>query len=543
MAIVITAGCTSHSPLCDTPGCLFTRDEWQRLSALGNLPDPPADPSNEYTDNPAAQALGHKLYFDPFFSGTATHMDQLGRSTELGRAAKGHPLRISCNSCHDVLRAGGDITSMPGHVSVGAGVYDVNGQQTVNAAYYPLLYWNGRSDSLWAQAASVTESPVSMNGNRLKVAWRIADAYRTEYQQVFSKYPFPLPHSRPEQYDKVAGDGQCRLTAGGTCPTTDGCVSETNDGVTSCWPRFPLDGKRGYRPGCQRNDPFEPFRDAYDCMSPDDQDAINRVFVNYAKAIAAYEYTLISRNAAFDTFVNEGPLSQAISPSAKRGAKLFVGKAGCVDCHNTAHFSDGAFHDVGVPQSGPAVPTERDCQENTLCDCQNGINCLPWGAYDGLLKLKQWPAFAAVSGPGAAFLSPEIGALTIGTPGFEPVEWRRDSPYSDNPDDTSRRHFYEENPPERLKGAWRTPSLRDVALTGPYMHTGVYRTLEEVVWHYNQGRSPGAPQLTQKSTRLRPLQLSDAEVRDLVEFMRTLTGEPLPASVVAIPQIPEEEPL
>lgn len=82
------------------------------------------------------------------------------------------------------------------------------------------------------------------------------------------------------------------------------------------------------------------------------------------------------------------------------------------------------------------------------------------------------------------------------------------------------------------KGAFKTPTLRDVALTSPYMHNGLYRTLEEVVEHYDRGgdvKENLSPNMT-------ALNLSAQEKADLVAFMRTLTGEPIH---VAIPQLPQ----
>src|SRR5262249_23598150 len=131
----------------------------------------------------------------------------------------------------------------------------------------------------------------------------------------------------------------------------------------------------------------EPFFDAYDCMDATDKTVVTRAYVNFAKAIAAYEATLISRDSAFDRFVAAGPESALISDEAKRGARLFVGKAACFECHNSPLFSDNRFHNVGVPQEGAAVPTEADCVAGAVCDCVAGTNCLPWGAWDGLKKL------------------------------------------------------------------------------------------------------------------------------------------------------------
>jgi cytochrome c peroxidase len=82
-----------------------------------------------------------------------------------------------------------------------------------------------------------------------------------------------------------------------------------------------------------------------------------------------------------------------------------------------------------------------------------------------------------------------------------------------------------------LKGAFKTPTLRDVALTSPYMRNGVYQTLEEVVEHYDRGGDVK----TNLSPNMVPLGLSAEEKRDLVAFMKSLTGAPM---VVTLPQLP-----
>lgn len=82
-----------------------------------------------------------------------------------------------------------------------------------------------------------------------------------------------------------------------------------------------------------------------------------------------------------------------------------------------------------------------------------------------------------------------------------------------------------------LKGAFKTPTLRDIARTAPYMHNGIYKTLEEVVDHYDRGgdlKSGTDP-------NIKPLNLTDQEKKDLVEFMKSLTGDPVEVSV---PQLP-----
>ncbi len=506
VAATVMAGChAADKAFCSAGGCAWTSAEWSRVQSLSPLPPPPADPSNRYADDPSAAALGQAFYFDPRFSGVATLVDSIGRPVASARAPKGSPTNLSCASCHDPRRAGTDETSVPNTVSIGAGIYDVNGEQTLNAAYYPLLYWNGRTDSLWAQAIAVDESGFSMNGTRLQIFWTIVKDYAATYAQTFPDYPLPSPISTTE---------------------------------------FPPQGKPGSMPGCQAGSATEPFGDAFDCLSDPDKAIVNRVFVNFGKAIAAYERTLRSTDAPFDRFVRDGPGSGWISPQAEDGARLFVGKASCIDCHNTPLLSDGRFHNIGIPQTGDHVPTIEDCPAGSPCNCTPGAeaaSCLPSGAWAGAMK-------------------------------FAESGFRRDNPtWSDAPDSVEPCLTTQiavtpdcaSEPDPTLKGAWRTPSLRDVALTAPYMHDGYYQTLTDVVQHYNQGGVPSAADTFQLplcgsgnaggsapcmdagapaphlAVQIKPLDLTNDEVADLVAFLGTLTGAPLPAAQSSPPPLPD----
>jgi cytochrome c peroxidase len=92
--------------------------------------------------------------------------------------------------------------------------------------------------------------------------------------------------------------------------------------------------------------------------------------------------------------------------------------------------------------------------------------------------------------------------------------------------------------------AFRVPGLRNVELTAPYMHDGVFETLEEVVRFYDSGGHPRHPQVDDAELAIempRPLQLTDREIDALVAFLRTLTdpGDLLPAALVSVPgQVP-----
>lgn len=486
---------------CDESTCTFSADEWRRLQALSPIPAVPDDASNQFRGDPRAAELGSAFFVDAAFSGPATDVDALGRPAVQARAARGQATGVRCATCHDLSRAGADISSVPNNVSAGAGWTDVNAPAIVGSAFQHLLFLNGRADSAWALAVAVAESPTTMNGNRLQTAWAIADGYRTVYDAIFAPagYALPIPGTSADLMSRLdPATGQCQ-TVGGDCRT--GCRQITSDcGATECVPRFPPQGKPGGLAGCQAGcNAGEPFDDAFDCMDAADQDGVTRVLVNWAKALDAYQAQLVPGPAPFDRFMAEGAGSGAISPAAKRGARLFVGKGACVDCHAGPLFSDGDFHDIGVPQTGPLVPTVGACGDgNAACDCVNGVKCLPWGAWDGFGKL-------AAS------------------------KFSRASAWSDSADDgdpiraAALARARTASPEDPLKGAWRTPGLRNVSLTGPYMHDGVYGSLADVVNHYSDGVVTGGVGVP--AAQLKPLLLSADEQADLVAFLETLTSE------------------
>lgn len=529
IAIALTAACESEPP-----------DPYLPLlqKHAGRADAPPPDTSNKYAFDAGAAAFGKKLYFDPDFAGVVLGEDMLLRPmTTATRAPIGQAVGVSCNSCHDVTQGGSDHTTTPGNVvSFGAGAYDVNGEQTINSAWADIVYWNGRNDSLWAQILAVVESHVSVNGSRLRVAWRIADKYREEYNAVFPEWPLPAElDTVAQQKARLNADGTCILDAGNVCPSY--CQSQN----TVCLPRYPLEGRPGYvefggLPTCDwgSTDPvLQPFSDSWDCMQLADQLLATRIYVNFSKAIAAYEFTLSSKNSKFDQWAEAGFPAGMLPAAAERGARLFVGKAACAECHSGPMFSDYEFHAIGVPQLGTYVPTTADCPADGWCDCVSGDvdlpqNCLPIGARDGLRKLRA-------------------------------NRFRRDSTWSD--DEECRRHFTLHGDPnyatahptecdgkvkyfsmtldDSLIGQWRTPSLRDVALTGPYMHDGVYSTLRDVVKHYNTGgvHSLGGETLGVIDPKIKVLNLTDPEIDDLVAFLETLTGE-LDPGVADPPVVP-----
>jgi cytochrome c peroxidase len=190
-------------------------------------------------------------------------------------------------------------------------------------------------------------------------------------------------------------------------------------------------------------------------------------------AVAAFVRTLRSHDVPFDRYL--GGEETAISPAAKRGIELFRGKANCARCHTAPMLSDGEFHNLGLMPNPEIVKApERHI------------------TFRRFFKMFGVSEFAR--------LRDDVGLYAI----------------------TKR-------PADR--GRFRTPTLREVSRTPPYMHDGSVATLEEVVEFYDRGGGIGPG----KSALLRPLGLDPEEKRALVAFLETLAGLPVTVDEVELP--------
>ena len=165
---------------------------------------------------------------------------------------------------------------------------------------------------------------------------------------------------------------------------------------------------------------------------------------NIAKALSAFERTLVSNDAPFDRY--EAGDKTALSEAAAGGRQLFFGRARCSTCHSGPNFTDELFHNTGV-------------------------------------------------------ISDDIGRAALDRVGEFQMR-----PYP----------FFQ------MRQAFKTPSLRNAALTAPYQHNGSEATLADVVRLYNLGgRDPAS---YGKALDIRPLNLRDSELADLVAFLEALTS-------------------
>lgn len=217
----------------------------------------------------------------------------------------------------------------------------------------------------------------------------------------------------------------------------------------------------------------KPGMPEWDNMTEADRMLANRVFANAGKAVAAYMRLLVARDSPFDRWIAGD--ESAISPAAKRGARLHVQH--CKVCHDGPHFTDNKFHALAAAQFGEHVP-EVDLGR-----------------------------FADV-------------------PGYLESPFNAAGPFSDAKRDLAG---IAQSPEQR--GQFRTPTLRNVAVTAPYMHAGQFATLDAVVKFYNIGG--GRVEGVTKSPELKRLELTQEQQADLVAFMETLTATSLPAALLA----------
>ncbi len=195
-----------------------------------------------------------------------------------------------------------------------------------------------------------------------------------------------------------------------------------------------------------------------------------------AKSIAAFMRTLRSERSEFDRYrdalANDDVKAQAsYSESAKRGLKIFIGEANCRVCHFGSNFSNGEFHDTGRP-----FFTE--------------VGVVDSGRYGGIKRVKQ-DRFNLLSQYGET--SSHNDKLKTKDVKLSQLNW----------------------------GQWRTPSLRNLDLTGPYMHDGSLETLRDVVDAYAD-IDPDRLHAEGEAI-LRPLDLNDDQRNDLVNFLRSLS--------------------
>ena len=219
------------------------------------------------------------------------------------------------------------------------------------------------------------------------------------------------------------------------------------------------------------------FEKAFDGEGPN--------ILTVGQALASYQRTLLAANSPFDRWYF-GNQTDAVDESAKRGFGVFSGKGQCIVCHTMqkehALFTDQKFHNTGLGYMISFSKGSRDAPKTTRVQLAPGV-------------------FVDVSNEKIKAVSQQKLPNDLGL------------------------YRVTENPNDRWR--FRTQSLRNVALTAPYMHNGKFDTLREVIDFYDQGGIPNEL----LSPFISPLNLSEQEKQDLEAFLLSLTGRTIPEIV------------
>lgn len=318
---------------------------------------------------------------------------------------------VSCATCHDPNKSFADGRAQSTGVSLG----DRNAPSVLFASHARWQFLDGRADSLWAQATGPFENPKEAGSNRLFVAHAVFAKYRAAYEAIFGVMP-PL-----------------------------------NDSA-----RFPANGKPGDA--------------SWTAMTEADRTAATRVFVNVAKAIAAFERTLRAKPNALDRYI--GGESLALTPAQKVGLKTFF-TAGCIQCHYGPRLTNDAFHALRFPTG----------------------------------RIDRKPDDGRASGIASLLAS----------------EFRSDGPFSDAP---ATRPLGTIANGAWTVGAFRTPPLRGISTTGPYGHGGTTATLRDMAKLYSTAGLKAGDPLTIGEREPWVSEFVDGHIDELDTFMRVLSADP-----------------
>jgi cytochrome c peroxidase len=322
---------------------------------------------------------------------------------------------VACATCHLPDKQMQD--GLP--LGKGAGTTDRRTMPLIGVAWSPWFFWDGRKDSMWSQALGPLESQVEHAGTRTFYAHQIAANYRDEYESIFGALPDLA--SLPPSAGPFGNDAES---------------------------------------------------DAWAALDPAMRGAVDTVFANIGKALAAFQRRIEVPPTRFDAFAaalaqdRRPEENERLSPDEIAGFRLFIGKGQCINCHNGPRLTDDHFHNTGVPQA-PSLPQDRGRAAAIEAVEKDPFNCL--------------------------------------------------GEFSDaRPDQCGELKFMSRDTRE-MERAFKPPSLRGVAGRPPYMHSGQIATLEAVIEHYSQ--APAAPS---GHSELKPLGLTDKEKAELIAFLKTL---------------------
>lgn len=387
---------------------------------------------------------------------------------------------VSCATCHQPERSFTD--GLP--TAVGLAKTQRNSPTIVNTFAAFWFFWDGRADSLAAQAIRPFEDPKEHGITRTHIARHVMLHYLDQYETLFGRVPgvlrADLPRSaKPNREHAELSDEvvDAALTSIGSRQALQTLADDAARSGTDIRDAF----RRRHTPA---PDVLDADAVAFARLDEETRQAINRLAANVGLAIEAFEKGIVANRSPFDDFLSrwlssanadpEGSLDVAFGAQQYLGFDLFMTKGACAVCHTGSIFSDSQFHNLALPSNGEELAIGRSL--GLALTVRDEFNCL--GSY-GTFPERQ---------------------------------------VSESCKDMRFLNF---TTPEGI-GSFKTPTLRNVAETAPYMHDGSMTSLREVLEHYNQMNTSSV--IGNRDETLKPLGLDETELLALEAFLQSLTS-------------------
>lgn len=459
---------------------------------------PPAWVSKPFDSHMRKAAnLGKKLFFDPYLSTNG---------------------QIACATCHNPALAFTDGKPK----AIGTKQLPFNTPTVVNLAESSWLFWDGRADSLAMQALAPLTHPHEMGLTLSSLAAKLKAKYKDEILNLFPrKFKF---HNSSELATSQLNYLSLEMAAYGLATISDFDALNTilsfasSSGVApahlvalaskeqlSDFSSHPdltpehLAEWIGHSKGSDppRNSTEIETEEKIEVKEKREQEQKQlqgkekQLVLGALLALEAYQRGLVSYSSPFDSFVaraknsnTQQALSEEFGPQELTGLKLFLGRGQCVACHSGPNFTNGEFHNIGLPsnrqETDSLVSTAR--AQGVILLRGSSFNCKDTELQKARASAKI--AHLSTSCEETDFLDSE---------NFE------------------------------IMGAHKTPSLRNLSKTSPYMHDGRFNTLEEVLAHYTD--EDLRPEIGHKDETINLIELNAKEASLIIKFLESLNSE------------------
>ncbi|MCB9229242.1 MAG: hypothetical protein H6618_06490 [Deltaproteobacteria bacterium] len=405
--------------------------------------------------------LGKQIFFDPRFSANG---------------------EISCATCHVPEKSFSD--GRPTAQGLGTGARKTPALINVFAGSW--FFWDGRADSLAAQALGPVEHPAEHGVSRLHIVRMIRSHYQAQFRELFPDFPEPdlsqLPqHAMPPRGEHPDVSAKIAMY---TLASIDGFSIQDQLLKEADREKKPLRKVIAAATDPRPKTP-EAWAAAWLAMPEELRQDINKIFQMFGEALAEYERGLLAIDSPFDRFASQ--IAEGASPAAAlgpgfgeeelMGLRIFLGPGSCQNCHFGPTFSNQQFHNIGLP--APA----------------NNPSGFPDAGRSVGVMLAQNSPFRCETN-------------------WTSERWKKGTACDELP-------LLDTETLENV-GAFKTPTLRNVGRRAPYGHDGRFSDLKGILKYYNE--LPGDPLIGHREETLEALRLSAKEMNALEAFLNSLSS-------------------